>query len=792
MPTGGTVVAGSAAISQAGAEMRIDQSSKKAIIDWNRFNIGRDASVRFNQPNASAITLNRVGADGGRSLIDGQLSANGQVWLLNPGGALFGPNARVEVGGLLSSSMKLGNDDFLAGNYRFSKDGAGSIVNQGQLTAADGGYIALLAPEVRNEGVITARLGTVALASGDELRLDFNGDRLIELSIDQATVDSLVENKHLIQADGGLVLMSTDALNRLAVGAVNNTGIVRAQTIAEHDGVIKLLGGTATLAGTLDASAPNGGNGGFVETSGHTVNIADSAKVSTLAAQGKTGNWLIDPNDYTIAVSGGNITGAALSSNLNSSNVTIQTSTMGTPGGNGDIFVNDGVSWSSGTTLWLLAQRNITMNNPVSATDVSSRLRATAPRLIVNANVSIGNVEYQANDMTLVGITTASTTDLWGDTGIEVTSYDPRPLRIETTLTAGVLSLTPETLAKLRAPNSGVELYSNTHDITVLAALDSSHIVNTSQFGLKGTQITVGAPITTSAFLTFRTLTGDVFLNAPISAPKIGAQLDSSGSRMTQSADARVTAGLLGVIGNGDLLLDKATGGNAVDSVVGRLGGMFWLNNDHTPLAVTNSADGAGVMINGITAGAIGLSTGGTLTLNSPLTATSTGMRNTGTITDTLCTSNCVRPHIELYARGGFTNNVGANVLTLQPGTYWMLTTDNPSVTTLNGLVPGATSFDGARTESGDMMISMNRLFHYQAAATPTPTPTPTSAPTPTPTPVPTPSPTPTPGAPTHTTVESAVVSQTTVTTTATPTATTTAPHLPRSPPLAASATAQR
>lgn len=169
LPTGGRVAAGSASISSAGSALRVDQSTNKAVIDWQSFNIGSGASVRFNQPSSSSITLNRVGADGGRSLIDGGLTANGQVWLLNPGGALFGPTANINVGGLLASSLKLGNDDFMGGTYRFSKDGTGSILNQGKLAAKDGGYIALLAPEVRNEGVITARLGTVALASGNEL-----------------------------------------------------------------------------------------------------------------------------------------------------------------------------------------------------------------------------------------------------------------------------------------------------------------------------------------------------------------------------------------------------------------------------------------------------------------------------------------------------------------------------------------------------------------------------------------------------------------------------------------------
>lgn len=400
LPSGGVVAAGTAGIRQDGSAMRIDQTSNKAIIDWRSFNIGRDANVRFHQPSSSSIVLNRVGADGGRSIIDGSLSANGRVWLLNPGGVLFSNSARVDVGGLLSSSLKLDNANFLSGNYRFTQDGTSSIINQGHISAADGGYVALLAPEVRNEGVISARLGAVALVSGEQLRVDFSGDHLIEIAVDRAEVNGLVENKHLVQADGGWVLMSTDAQSRLAAGAVNNSGVVQAQTIGQHDGVITLFGGTATVNGTLDASAPNGGDGGFIETSGRTVNVASAAQITTAAAQGKTGMWLIDPNDFVIGT-GGNINGADLSKQLDVNNVTIQTSSMGSPG-NGDILVSDNISWSpysSSTVLTLQAERDITVNQQI----YGSALHVEAGRnvLINNRVQTTGNMSVTGRDIRL-------------------------------------------------------------------------------------------------------------------------------------------------------------------------------------------------------------------------------------------------------------------------------------------------------------------------------------------------------------------------------------------------------
>ena len=100
LPTGGNVAGGQASISQSGAAMRIDQASARAAIDWQSFNIGAQASVTFSQPSASAIALNRVlGASGSEIL--GRLSANGQVFLVNPNGILFGRGAQVDAGGLL-------------------------------------------------------------------------------------------------------------------------------------------------------------------------------------------------------------------------------------------------------------------------------------------------------------------------------------------------------------------------------------------------------------------------------------------------------------------------------------------------------------------------------------------------------------------------------------------------------------------------------------------------------------------------------------------------------------------
>jgi filamentous hemagglutinin family protein len=384
LPTGGQADPRQATITTSGNTMNVNQTSQNANIFWQTFSIGSGATVIFNQPNASAVAINRVQTSD-PSYIFGKLTANGQVFFLNPAGILFGPTASVNVGGMVATTLNLNDGDFSQGKYSFTNGGAaGSVVNQGNLTAKDGGYLALLAPQVRNEGIISARLGTVALAAGNKIDLDFNGDGRINLTVDKGAVNALVENKNLVQADGGVVLMTAKAADALTRAVVNNEGVVAARTLQKKGGRILLLGdmdnGEVRMSGTLDASAPNGGDGGFIETSAKTVTTPTGFKVTTLAPQGKTGSWLIDPNDFIIAATGGNMTGADLATALNSSSVTIQTATQGTSGGNGDIFVNDAVAKTGAvdTTLTLLAERDINVNRTISSNNGKLNVVLTA------------------------------------------------------------------------------------------------------------------------------------------------------------------------------------------------------------------------------------------------------------------------------------------------------------------------------------------------------------------------------------------------------------------------------
>jgi filamentous hemagglutinin family protein len=373
LPTGAQVVAGQAQISAQGNVLTVQQNSALLATDWRSFNIGAGHTVNFIQPSSTSVALNRV-VGNEVSRIQGALNANGQVFLLNPNGVLFTPTAQVNVGALVASTLKLEQQDFLAGHYRFSGDSSNAVINQGQITVASGGAVALIAAKISNSGSIFAPAGQVLMGAGSKVVLDLGGP--VRLKVDAAAIDALIEQGGAIKADGGLVYLSAKAVGNLASTVINHTGVTEAQTLASGEkGEIFLMGGMETdrivVGGRLDASAPQGGGGGSVETSAARVDFHSGRIVTTLSADGRNGTWLIDPNDYTIAASGGNISGSQLGTDLASGNVVISTATQGTAGGNGDIHVNDALTWSA-NKLTLTAERNINVNANMTATGSAS------------------------------------------------------------------------------------------------------------------------------------------------------------------------------------------------------------------------------------------------------------------------------------------------------------------------------------------------------------------------------------------------------------------------------------
>jgi filamentous hemagglutinin family protein len=419
-PTGGSVSSGSAGFASSGNTLTVTNSAN-AIINWQSFSIGVNEITRFLQSSASSAVLNRVVGSNGvipQSVIDGVLSSNGRVFLINQSGILFGANARIDVAGLVASSLNLSDQDFLNGRMRFTETpGAGGVSNAGVIDTTSGGAggrVFLVGPDVQNSGVIRSPQGEIVLAAGKSVELVSEGSPFVTVRItadsEQAlNVGSLISDSGRIGmfgalvrqggvveansavagangdirlvatkdltldagsrttangASGGNVLLQADGGTNLISGTVEakgssgqggtiqalgvrvgviGAGVIDAsgdagggsvlvggdahganpnvqnaqQTLIGPDGIIRADAGTTgdggrvivwsdestRFVGTISArGGSQSGNGGFVETSGKTLQAFGS--VDTSAPNGTTGNWLLDPLDITISATG--------------------------------------------------------------------------------------------------------------------------------------------------------------------------------------------------------------------------------------------------------------------------------------------------------------------------------------------------------------------------------------------------------------------------------------------------------------------------------------------------------
>ncbi|MBT8607988.1 filamentous hemagglutinin N-terminal domain-containing protein [Polynucleobacter paneuropaeus] len=286
LPTNGQVVAGQANISQTGNVMNINQSTQRAVINWDSFNVGKNATVNFNQPNSGASTLNRVNG-ASQSMINGAVNANGQVIFVNPNGVVFGKGAEVNTGGLVATTMNIKDSDYMSGKMSFSGGESGKVINKGTITANGvNGYIALMAPEVKNQGVLIANISnsnTIALVSGTKVTLSFDGSQLTNITVDASAINSLISNKHAIITNGGQVIIAANAASNLKASVINNTGTINADSITTAGGKVFLTAGTVNQNGTVSANSQDA-NGGNVTISGNEVNLNAASKTTATGA----------------------------------------------------------------------------------------------------------------------------------------------------------------------------------------------------------------------------------------------------------------------------------------------------------------------------------------------------------------------------------------------------------------------------------------------------------------------------------------------------------------------------
>lgn len=295
------VVAGSATFSTdgTGTVRTITQTTERAFLDWTTLNVPQNHTLRFSQPDANAITLNRV-TGGSTSVIDGLIEANGQVWLLNPNGVFISPTGQVTTSGFLASTGNIAHTDFMNATTQFTivtNGSSASIINQGAITTSLG-YTVLHAAAVQNSGQIAANGGTVLLASVDNMSLSFDQGRLIsyDLSNNSGLSANLrdISNTGTISANGGLVALSMASALGAISGVINVEGLIEANSVQSANGKVVLnagpnaalaIKGTVTVEGTATGEV-----GGVIEASGSFVTVEPQA---VLNADGKAGGGQI-------------------------------------------------------------------------------------------------------------------------------------------------------------------------------------------------------------------------------------------------------------------------------------------------------------------------------------------------------------------------------------------------------------------------------------------------------------------------------------------------------------------
>ena len=611
-PTGANVVRGTAAIHQAGNLLQIT-NSPNAIINWQTFSIGANEITRFIQQSSSSAVLNRVTTQD-PSVILGTLQsrlANGQVggkvFLINPNGILFGKGSKVDVGGLVASSLNLSNADFVAGRHRFTETpGAKPVINDGSIRTSQGGSVFLVGPDVTNGGVITTPGGAAVLAAGKSVELVDPGTP--NLRVEVVAEENQATNLGQIVADAGRV--------GIYAGLIRNAGTIRADSAVSQGGRILLKasksvtledssvlsakgkgGGrievlaedSVRVAGTLDASAPNGGNGGFIETSATEVRVEAGTVATTAAAKGKAGTWLIDPTNFAVAAgtapqTASGIGADTLSGNLQNGSVTIATAAAGVePGG---ITVDAAVTWDAATSLTLIAHSNVVANAAVTGTNANSGLNlyagwngtspTTAPvvqccgQIGVNAPITAGNIKLVAGffiTQTSSGVITANT--LMASAPSVSLSADFNGARNMVNVLAGnatdgsfrFFNAKPLTIGTASGV-SGITATQNNGSATIEVVVDGGNLtVNRNVTAIAGTSVEGAGQA--NIMLATRT-TGSIIVQNGAVISAVGAegpgQFGSGGSASVELNTAAQSGGSITVAGASHI---EARGGNA-------------------------------------------------------------------------------------------------------------------------------------------------------------------------------------------------------------------------------------
>jgi len=314
-PNGEQVVGGAAGFHRPdAATLIVNQNTDRAVINWNNFSIANGELTRFVQPSSSSAVLNRV-VTANPSSIYGSLQANGNVYLINPGGVLVGAGGVVNTASFVASTHDINTDEFMkGGQLNFKGNSDASVINEGNITARDGDVF-LIAKEVRNEGQLMAKDGTVGMVSGTEVSLQAVGQgnykvRLMaaegsdggSLSRKPSEGSAEIVNEGVIQAANAVL----EAKGSYLPMAIKNTGVIEATGLVENgDGSVTLTGGKGDILNTGVVAALQRSLDGQKEVGGSIMMTAknvtsDLGSVITAVGRDEGGNINLRAEDTTI------------------------------------------------------------------------------------------------------------------------------------------------------------------------------------------------------------------------------------------------------------------------------------------------------------------------------------------------------------------------------------------------------------------------------------------------------------------------------------------------------------
>jgi filamentous hemagglutinin family protein len=324
-PAGGLVVGGSATIGQTSLSTTVSQSSQRAAITWQSFDVGSQQTVQVSAPSASAVTLMQV-VGPNPSQVAGRISSNGIVVITNVNGAALDQGAQVNASSFVLSAPGAVSKKFMAGGaivFNQASSPTATIANAGTITIQQAGMATLLARAVANQGTIDARLGSAWLLGAQTATVGVPGSAGVSFKLTKAVsqappgVSALITQTGTISAPGGSVQIMADAVPGVIQTLSSNLGVVNANTVGSTVGTISIggTGGSINVGGRVQALGGAFGAGGSVELlASGSVTLGTAAKVNVSGGAG--GGTLAVGTTAARAAGGPPVTGQATSQNV--------------------------------------------------------------------------------------------------------------------------------------------------------------------------------------------------------------------------------------------------------------------------------------------------------------------------------------------------------------------------------------------------------------------------------------------------------------------------------------------